>query len=94
MVRQETRESQHNDAEPRTRWGRDLLLAGSEDLTMSTNRFWKSALPICGVLAEVAPGGEQIIDPAPQLEDVSSRAVASSKIARRNKCVLWMRILM
>jgi hypothetical protein len=69
------------------------LLAGSDDSTILTKRFWKSALPICGVVADVAPGGEQIVKPVSQLEDESSEAVATATMSR-DKQVLWMRIVL
>jgi hypothetical protein len=87
---------QHNEAVDLP--DRDRLLAGSDDSTMSTKRFWKSELPICGVVADVAPGGAQIVNPASQEPSLSTPTPSSDAIAgpavasiasRRN----WKRIV-
>lgn len=43
-------------------------------------------LPICGVVADVAPAGEQIVKPASQ-EEAEEDALANPDIERRNKYV-------
>lgn len=62
-------ETQHNEAESRfsiicsEEEESDRLLAGREERTISWNRFTKSESPICGVVAVVAPAGEQRVYP-------------------------------
>jgi hypothetical protein len=96
IVRQERDEVQHSEAVDLP--DRDRLLAGSDDSTISTKRFWKSEPPICGVVADVAPGGAQTVNPALQEPSLltppspPSDAVATSTdaiIASREK---WKRI--
>jgi hypothetical protein len=86
---------QHNEAVGLP--DRDRLLAGSDDSTISTKRFWKSELPICGVVADVAPGGAQIVNPASQEPPLltptpSSDAVTTSIVAIIASRRKWKRI--
>ena len=86
---------QHNEAVDLP--DRDRLLAGSDDSTISTKRFWKSELPICGVVADVAPGGAQIVNPASQEPPLltptpSSDAVTTSIVAIIASRRKWKRI--
>ena len=80
---------QHNDATARSDSGSERLLAGSEDSTMSTKRSWKAGSPICGVVADVAPGGAQMTKPVSQppseFRDDTALAVARDAIVARRK---------
>lgn len=58
-------------------------LAGKEESSMSTKRFGKFESPICGVVADVAPGGEQIVNPESQFPFASREAVAKFALAMR-----------
>jgi hypothetical protein len=85
-VRQERSALQHNEATCRSDSAR--LLAGKDDSTMSVNRFWKAASPICGVVADVAPGGAHITKPVLQSpsefkDDTESAVPRVASIARR-----------
>jgi len=95
IVRQERDEVQHSEAVVLP--DRDRLLAGSDDSTISTKRFWKSELPICGVVADVAPGGAQIVNPRSQEPSLltptpSSDAVTTSTVAIIASREKWKRI--
>jgi hypothetical protein len=57
-VRHESELRQHNEAVPSEV---SRLKEGSDEPTMSTRRFWNSALPIFGLVVDVAPGGAQIV---------------------------------
>jgi hypothetical protein len=93
IVRQDSRALQHNEATARSEIERARLLAGKDDSTMSVKRFWKAASPICGVVAEVAPGGVQMTKPLLQspfgLRDDAESAIArAANIAKRRTCGL------
>jgi len=79
-VRHDSKALQHSEAVALLEMSR--LLAGSEDWTMSTNKFWKSALPICGVWLDVAPGGVQMVKPVSQPPAEFSPAAATIRAAR------------
>ena len=68
MLRHVREDMQHSEAESRFlilefEEESDRLLAGKDERTISWNRFVKSELPICGVLAVVAPAGEHKVYP-------------------------------
>jgi hypothetical protein len=93
IVRQDRRALQHSEATARPEIGSDRLLAGKDDSTMSVKRFWKAASPICGVVADVAPGGVQITKPVLQSpfelrDDVESAVARAANIAKRTICGL------
>lgn len=97
IVRQDRRALQHNEATARSDIERERLLAGKDDSTMSVKRFWKAASPICGVVAEVAPGGVQRTKPLLQspfkLRDDAEAAVArAANIAKRTSCALILSV--
>ena len=87
-MRQERVEVQHSEAEDRA--DKERLLVGSEDRTMSTKRFWNSALPIPGVTNDVAPGGAQSVYPLPHAPPTCPRVraakFADARIANCNRC--------
>jgi hypothetical protein len=97
IARQDRRALQHNEATARSEMERERLLAGKDDSTMSVKRFWKAASPICGVVADVAPGGVQMTKPVLQSpfelrEDAESAVARAANIAKRTTCGLILSV--
>jgi hypothetical protein len=95
IVRQDRSALQHNEATARSEIERERLLAGKDDSTMSVKRFWKAASPICGVVADEAPGGAQMTKPVLQLpfELRDDAAIApAANMVKRTTCGLILSV--
>ncbi len=89
-MRHEREEMQHSDAEDLAdKEGERLeLLDGRLELTISTNKSLNCASPILGVVSDVAPGGAQIVKPAPHsclASALDGDGVAITVVASRAK---------